>query len=100
VLTDESHRILFGSWVPSLHLSAMSAILGALVSKDTQFSIRLEKDVAERAEALVAKLGGIASRAALLRMAMVEGLAVLEERYRDFPGGGSAAASPKRRGKR
>lgn len=63
-----------------------SATLGEPVNMDRQFSIRLEADEVARAEALVEKLGGIAKRAAVLRMALTEGLKVLEDRYRDFPG--------------
>jgi Arc/MetJ-type ribon-helix-helix transcriptional regulator len=72
-------------------------MIGVAVSKDQQFSIRLEQEVSDRAEELVAKLGGIASRAAVMRMAMVEGLAVLEERYRNFPPGGVPVKQRKKR---
>ena len=47
--------------------------------------MRLEPELAERAQALVDKLGGIPTRAAILREAMKEGLSVLEERYGLLP---------------
>lgn len=58
------------------------------VNKEQQISIRLEPDVAERAETLVTQMTPLAefkafrlTRAAVLRMAMLEGLTVLEGRY-------------------
>ena len=60
------------------------------VNKEQQISIRLEPDVAERAESLVAKMTTRPefrpfrlTRASVLRMAMLEGLEVLEQRYGD-----------------
>lgn len=58
------------------------------VTKEQQISIRLEPDLAERAEALSNALGSRPefrafrmTRAAVLRMAMLEGLATLEAKY-------------------
>jgi hypothetical protein len=57
-------------------------------NKDRQISIRFEPDIPTRAEALITKLRDSAklrtlsiSRAAVLRIALREGLVVLEQRY-------------------
>lgn len=57
-------------------------------NKDRQISIRFEPDIPARAEALITKLRDSAdlrapsiSRAAVLRIALREGLNVLEQRY-------------------
>jgi predicted DNA-binding protein len=62
------------------------------VTKEQQISIRLEPDLAERAEALSNALGSRPefrafrmTRAAVLRMAMLEGLATLEAKYEIQP---------------
>jgi hypothetical protein len=68
--------------------------------KDLQLSIRLDHELAARAVALLERLGGLSTRAALLRMAMAEGLAVLEERYKDIPTSAPAQKATKRRTKR
>jgi hypothetical protein len=71
------------------------------VTKEQQISIRLEPDISERAEAISAALGGRPefrafrmTRAAVLRMAMLEGLAALEAKYEIQPP--KAAATRKR----
>jgi hypothetical protein len=78
-----------------------NAIFTGSVGKDTQISVRLEAALAARAEALVAKLIGVTTRAAILREAMREGLAILEVRYQDLPSAaGEAEHKTKRRPKR
>jgi predicted DNA-binding protein len=67
------------------------------VSKDTQISIRLEPELVARFERLVQKLGGAASRAALVRMAMLAGLPEVEERYSGLPDDVGRATSRKKR---
>lgn len=58
------------------------------MAKDEQISIRLEKDVADRAEKLAQIMASRPeykafrmTRAAVLRMAMIEGIAALESRF-------------------
>lgn len=53
------------------------------MAKETQFSLRFEQQIVEQAEALAQKTG--LARAAVLRMAVVEGLAVLQKRFSGFP---------------
>lgn len=76
------------------------------VNKEQQISIRLEPDVASRAEGLVAKLTTLPefrpfrlTRAAVLRMAMLEGLAALERRYGEAPAVPPPAKTKKRTAK-
>jgi hypothetical protein len=73
------------------------------MTNDQQLSIRLEQGVADRAEALLIEMADLPafralrlSRAAVLRMAMLEGLQVLEKRY----SGMTRIASRKRDGRR
>lgn len=63
------------------------------MSNETQVSVRLPADVPQRAEDLAELLSGLPefqafrmTRAAVLRMAMIEGLAALEERYSEQRG--------------
>ena len=55
------------------------------VGKEVQIPIRLEVDLVDRFEMIVRKLGGVATRAALMREALRLGLPLLEERYRQLP---------------
>jgi hypothetical protein len=55
----------------------------ALVAKEAQFSLRLDEAAADQAAELAKKIG--VARAAILRMAVTEGLALLRDRFRDFP---------------
>lgn len=70
----------------------------ARVAKDQQISVRLDGGIGERAEALAESLAELPefqafrlTRATVLRMAMIEGLAVLEQRLAE-----AKAAKPKR----
>lgn len=53
------------------------------MKKETQISLRLEAELVERFDRLVAKLAGASTRAALVRAAMLAGLPQLEARYED-----------------
>ncbi len=60
----------------------------AAMPHEVQVSVRLPADVPERAERLAEQLAGLPefrpfrmTRAAVLRMAMLEGLRAMEERY-------------------
>jgi hypothetical protein len=71
------------------------------VTKAEQITIRLEGETLARFDRVVAKLGGAATRAAMVRVAMLAGLPAIEERYKDLPDAPltspSTAKAPKRR---
>lgn len=54
------------------------------VTKEAQITIRLEPELIARFDRMVAKLAGAATRASLVRLAMLHGLPALEERYEDL----------------
>lgn len=57
------------------------AMLTKQVNKDTQITIRLDAEFVQQVDALIARLGGVAVRAALLREAMRLGWPLLEQNY-------------------
>jgi hypothetical protein len=73
--------------------AAQSGELEALTMNETSITLRLPTDLLDRAEALVPRLEadpelatfGRVSRAAVLRLAFLRGLAILEEQYPEGP---------------
>ena len=55
------------------------------MAKPKQTSVRFDADLAVRVDRLVEKLGGLANQAQILRMALTEGLAVLEAKFASLP---------------
>lgn len=71
-----------------------------MAPKPKQTSVRFDADLAVRVDRLVEKLGGLANQAQILRMALTEGLAVLEERFSSLPEPAPTPAPKKRRSQR
>ena len=69
------------------------------VGKEIQITIRVEEELLTRADRLVAKLGNMVTRTALLRKAMEKGLAVVEKDYEAVPDP-EPEARPSKRSKR
>lgn len=73
-------------------------MLAELVNKDTQITIRLDADFVEQVEALMTKLGPVATRVKLLREAMRLGWPLLEAQYETLKAPKTTPSKRKARG--